>query len=148
MIQSSGSRHGVEAQRRKWACPRLRSQPAPAPALIPGLMLPFRQVPRALAFVLSGMGPSCSVAVSLAPAPHSALMPSCQPSAGKEDLPAKTRLHAPGSCPTSFLLGASCLELGSSPGPPIFQGSIKGDASLCVTGLHVEESVLQVWPGS
>lgn len=56
-------------------------------------------------------------------------VPSFQPGAGQEDLPARARLHARGSCPTSFRLGASCLELGSSQGPQIYQGSMKGDAS-------------------
>lgn len=58
-----------------------------------------------------------------------------------------TRVHARGSGLTLFLLGGSCLELGSSQGPQMDHGSMKGNTSPCITGLHAEELVLQVWHG-
>lgn len=78
-------------------------------------------------------GEASPPAVSLAPAPQSAQMPSFQPGAWTEDLPAKVRLHVHGSCPKSFLLGASCLKLRSSQGPQIYQGSVKSDTSPSVS---------------
>lgn len=44
-----------------------------------------------------------------------------------------TRVHARGSGLTLFLLGVSCLELGSSQGPQMDQGSMKGNTSPSVS---------------
>lgn len=44
--------------------------------------------------------------------------------------------RSPSKGQPACLLGASCLELGSPQGPPLCQGSMKGDASQC--GLDLE----------
>lgn len=60
--------------------------------------------------------------------------------AWKKGLPARARVEAHSSCQTLVLLRAFCLELGSSQGPEMDQGSMKGD-----TSPSLSLGFMQVW---
>lgn len=76
--------------------------------------------------------------------PPTPAQPNFQPGDYKEDLSTEVEVQAHNSSQTSFLLGASCLELGSFQGPQMDQqGSMKSDPAPG-TGLHAEGLVLQV----
>lgn len=76
--------------------------------------------------------------------PPTPAQPNFQPGDYKEDLSTEVEVQAHNSSRTSFLLGASCLELGSFQGPQMDQqGSMKSDPAPG-TELHAEGLVLQV----